>query len=300
MEKLNVVSKKLGVSKGKIKDMIKDGEISFEVVNGVYYVDIKEIKNKFTITIKTFDMKKEFISDYVIDWEYKFYYTSTLRLSKGGLYPIEINTFNVNQYVFKKFSLDEIDSLTEKLSIVSPIKHKSNFETVIKITQFYSEGVLSCGNDFIPIRDVRDYCIFEYENYIILLHWDLNNGLGVTISDVWKKDNFELIKPFTKSITLSTISKPIYSDSDLSIPSNPIMEHTIGVINYLEERNWDVNSDTKVETTTQSNNRCYPSHTNSLHTVNGYWRNQPYGSRTNPIYKRIWIDTFERGGKKVG
>jgi hypothetical protein len=36
-----------------------------------------------------------------------------------------------------------------------------------------------------------------------------------------------------------------------------------------------------------------------LHKVNGYWRNQPYGSRKNPRYEKIWVDDFARGGKKV-
>jgi hypothetical protein len=34
-----------------------------------------------------------------------------------------------------------------------------------------------------------------------------------------------------------------------------------------------------------------------LYTVNGFERNQPYGSRKNPKYKKIWIDPFQRGGK---
>lgn len=44
MEKLNVVSKRLNISKGKIKDKCKSGEITFELVNGVYYVDEDEVK----------------------------------------------------------------------------------------------------------------------------------------------------------------------------------------------------------------------------------------------------------------
>lgn len=68
MEKLNVVSKLLGVSKGKIKDMCKSGEITFEIVNGVYYVDMDEVQNllnnnstkskrKNRVTIFTVDMR---------------------------------------------------------------------------------------------------------------------------------------------------------------------------------------------------------------------------------------------------
>ena len=49
-----------------------------------------------------------------------------------------------------------------------------------------------------------------------------------------------------------------------------------------------------------SNNRFYQPHTKSPHTVNGFYRKQPYGSRSNPKYKMIWIESFGRGGKKVG
>jgi hypothetical protein len=73
MEKLNVVSKKLGVSKGKIKDMCKSGEINFEIVNGIYYVDVDEVKQKlennkktsikYSITTKTKISNTEIIDD---------------------------------------------------------------------------------------------------------------------------------------------------------------------------------------------------------------------------------------------
>ncbi len=41
------------------------------------------------------------------------------------------------------------------------------------------------------------------------------------------------------------------------------------------------------------------SHTNSTHTVKGFYRKQPYGSRKNPKYKTIWINDFDRGGSKI-
>jgi len=43
-----------------------------------------------------------------------------------------------------------------------------------------------------------------------------------------------------------------------------------------------------------TNTKFYQSHHKSPHSVNGHWRNQPYGSRDNPQYKRIWIDSFEK------
>ena len=41
------------------------------------------------------------------------------------------------------------------------------------------------------------------------------------------------------------------------------------------------------------------SHTNSKHTVKGFYRKQPYGSRNNPTYKTIWVDEFKRGKSTV-
>jgi len=57
-----------------------------------------------------------------------------------------------------------------------------------------------------------------------------------------------------------------------------------------------LSNDAPIKTSDNENKNL---HSNSLHTVNGFWRNQPYGSRSNPEYRPKWIDSFERGGKKV-
>ena len=44
-----------------------------------------------------------------------------------------------------------------------------------------------------------------------------------------------------------------------------------------------------------TNNQSYQPNHKSPHRVNGFWRNQPYASRSNPQYKRIWINSFEKG-----
>jgi len=235
MVPIKVASKELGVPKGKVKDMIKNKEVYFTLENGVYMVDISNMKNQPTITIKTFNMKEEFITDYVSNWKNKFLTNPTILVVKYlGLLPFESNTFKVNQYVLNKFTIDEIDIITEKLMICSPTKNKGNFDAVTKRTQFYSEKMYFYKDKNIPIRDVDDYCIFEFEEYIILLHWDLNNGLGITISDIWRKEDFTLLKPFTKTITLSTIFQPVYSDKDFEIATNPEAEYMKSIINHLE------------------------------------------------------------------
>ena len=56
---LKFVAKELGLSKGKIKDMIRDKKIEAELVDGHYYVDIDEIKE----VLKNPFSKKSIIDD---------------------------------------------------------------------------------------------------------------------------------------------------------------------------------------------------------------------------------------------
>lgn len=60
MEKINVISKRLGVSKGKIKDMVNNDEISFELVDGVYYVDENEIRCKLETSTNSENHNSQF------------------------------------------------------------------------------------------------------------------------------------------------------------------------------------------------------------------------------------------------
>ncbi len=55
---------------------------------------------------------------------------------------------------------------------------------------------------------------------------------------------------------------------------------------YKFGRHWNL-------TTKNSNDN--QKHKNSAHQVQGFWKNQPYGPRDNPQYKRIWINSFRRG-----
>lgn len=46
-QQVKVVAKELGVAKGAIKTLVEDEVISYEIINGQYYVDIKEVKQAF-------------------------------------------------------------------------------------------------------------------------------------------------------------------------------------------------------------------------------------------------------------
>lgn len=56
---------------------------------------------------------------------------------------------------------------------------------------------------------------------------------------------------------------------------------------YRFGKSWNISTDI--------NNK--PKGKNKEHPVGGFWKNQPYGPAGNKFYKRIWIESFIRGGR---
>ncbi|PHO09093.1 hypothetical protein CPG37_10875 [Malaciobacter canalis] len=120
---------------------------------------------------------------------------------------------------------------------------------------------------------------------------DRNYTKFINSSFIIKKSSKKLFESLLKGqFSLINKDKSIDKYFVKYIKDNTIKHYTYD--DFIEEFNPNKH--------TPSNNRYYQPHTNSPHTVNGFWRNQPYGSRSNPQYKMIWIDSFERGSKKVG
>ena len=64
---VKVASKELNIHKGKIKDMIKNKEIYSENINGVFYVDIEEIRSKIKSQNQFSDKKVIFVRENDLD-----------------------------------------------------------------------------------------------------------------------------------------------------------------------------------------------------------------------------------------
>jgi len=169
-------------------------------------------------TIKTIRTDKFFIEKYIKDWV-SLIKIANSELKKFGIMPVEFNSFFVSRIIFNDFEFEEIDKITKKLAKTFP-KEDKKFNRVINKCQFHTKKIESFSNYdilmglkkvgmFNPKKtnsfNICDYAIFEFENYIIIWHLDLYNGLGITINNIYRKEDIKFIKQFDKTINLDTI-----------------------------------------------------------------------------------------------
>lgn len=312
MEKLNVVSKKLGVSKGKIKDMCKSDDVTFTIINGIYYVDENEIKEKLkenSFKRKNTIDRRFYKSIIPSDMTYISRVSDNTDIDGRWMNEIVNNIIGYWNDVGRNHKvLEFIESLCPiqyRLLPISLLKNKSDYEDLFG-------GKLDDNSMFIWIK--------HYDNFSMK---SINLFDGSFQSHSYKKEfKIGILNPSTKRIKVFDIDTIIYNVEDeinwyeviknytidekivdyntTKILDIGILSKPIGTSYLIVTNNTNVIRWVKKETHKSSNNKSYEPNTKSQHTVKGFWRKQPYGSRSNPKYKMIWIESFERCGKKVG
>ena len=165
------------------------------------------------VIVKTIKNKELFINEYVEDWKSKILVNSTM-YNRSNL--LTINTFVINPYILESISINEIEALTEKLLKLFPVGNNREFNNFIDRCQFHSSnhsvetvsGIMmkhKYNTNYPSGLNISDYSIFEFENYIFIFHLDLNYGLGITISSIFRKEDFKLLKPFDRTIKLMEV-----------------------------------------------------------------------------------------------
>jgi len=109
---LKIAAKELGVSKGKIKDMIRGNHIGYELINGQYYVDIDEVKSKLNAQpisaqfLPLDDVMKFILEETLEDFKYSFANPNhkNIRLMKKVLKNGCISNFNELEYLSGYYS----------------------------------------------------------------------------------------------------------------------------------------------------------------------------------------------------
>jgi len=157
------------------------------------YQCVKNTEKKEKAVFKTFDTDKYYIDDYVKNWRGKIL-TNCSMFNLNNMFLI--NSFVVNGYVLNHITEEELNEITKSLLNVFPLDNSNNkdFNRITHGAQFKS----NTDNFFIS-----DYAITEYKKYIIIWHLDLNNGLNTNISSIFKKKDFELLKPLTKKLKVA-------------------------------------------------------------------------------------------------
>ena len=165
------------------------------------------------VIVKTIKNKEFFINEYIEDWKSKILVNSTM-YNRFNL--LTINTFVINPYILESISINEIEALTEKLLKLFPVGNNREFNNFINRCQFHSSnhsvetvsGIMmkhKYDTNYPSGLNISDYSIFEFEDYIFVFHLDLNNGLGITISSIFRKENFKLLKEFDRIIKFREI-----------------------------------------------------------------------------------------------
>jgi len=170
--------------------------------------------NNEELKIKFFNTNKEFINDYLEDWESDILKNCILLQYKSGQQIIKSNTFVLNPDILNYITREEIETLTLKLNTRLPPNENEKFNNLISKTQFHShEGHIIINGVMvqrkktkkkppISLLNISDYSIMEIEDYILVFHSDLNNGLGISINNIWRKDQIKLKKDFKRTIKI--------------------------------------------------------------------------------------------------
>lgn len=181
----------------------------------------------------------------------------------------------------------------------------------IKSDWLYVMGYHRC----IELYNDDDWCnqflSSQYQNFEIVIVRDVDgmeDGFYIVDRNYTKFTHSPFIRNLISQIVVKEKRKKRVSMIDGFVIRNKTYSKSIDkfFINYIKNNNIVFYTyDEFVEEFNPykikpSNRGDYKPHTKSHHTVNGFWRKQWYGSRSNPQYKMIWIESFERGGKKVG
>ena len=175
--------------------------------------------------------------------------------------------------------------------MVNYLFRKSNIPTIHWNTN--GNKTLMEKKNFFIVLDVVTKIVETHTDYENLSNKKKNYWKFMFFTDILK--DFQNINQTTQFTNIKSIS--LIDDSiDVIVFIDGFFERFMIIDNNTDK---EYKFGKLIDDNNPSNNPSFTPHTKSHHTVNGFYRNQPYGSRENPKYKRIWVDSFQRGGKKV-
>jgi len=173
--------------------------------------------------------------------------------------------FGVKHKVIEKlFRKSKVPTLHRDSSNNKTLIERENFNIIFDLlTKMYECYI---GNEYMSKKNKSMFLFNMFSHRLNTYHNEIqivdlvsfmDNSLNVLVISDYKYDNFILID--------CNDNNKNYKFDNLSITPQP------------------------------TNNITYQSQHKSPHSVNGHFRNQPYGSRDNPQYRKIWISDFDKG-----
>lgn len=189
--------------------------------------------------------------------------------------------------------------LHKRNSLISAKEAAKRFESKTKrVFEFFFQ---SSEIPFIH-RDEKGKCLMEKETFVILKEiTDIalqDHGKGFFVAK--KEKSLQKVSLFTFIIDCFNFDKENPHTQVYGLQVDELnLDSVLEVDGKFETFRLIENNSNKVyhfgkSVSHATNGTAFNQKSKKLHTVNGFWRNQPYGSRNNPSYKRIWIDEFQR------
>lgn len=275
---------------GQIKHLITQGLIDYKLENATTVVDVNSIDKLVMV-----DLKK-----------------------RENVYPIR-----------KDYKLKSEKTIDKKIVINSVIDgvENSKDQYFVGYKQFFNSlrGNYANDHDVSNVQLLVHDVIHYYHNHKAPLYYEYKEYTMASLKkkgsehekylyflpseDFLKKANkvndiFNILKHFNnatdedyKNFFNKELPKYIYENHLFYLTLDEFIKEFSPPEHYKKNKLWSLYVDqTEYEA---SNDEDISRSPMGHHKVNGFYRNQPYGSRANQKVKKIWVNEFERGGKKT-
>lgn len=214
LQNIKTVSKELGVSNDKIKQLIKNNDIYFENRNGQFFVDIDEVRELISNLVELKE-RGRFQIKYVPTEELSKLYENIMIhilkdgnlccITSGGLKSNtnEKRTLNMVDFNFFKYYLDQFENVIIKKfgTIVNPItnertskilleqdKFKDIFDKYSKMYPNNFDGNLKWRLDCTKIIGLNNVSFIELEDYLFVF-FDRREDNGFILLEIIDSDH---------------------------------------------------------------------------------------------------------------
>ena len=270
---------------GQIKHLITQELIDHKLENGTSVVDVNSIDESVMIDLK----KRENVYPKRQDYKLK----SNKTIDKKIVINSIINNMNNSTDAISAEYKRDFERICDSYGINYNNSKIQSFIHKI-ISSYYTNkknnlASIFAGGIYTMIIMGKEDNKFEYGFYF--LHTKKIFGLMHSITDT---------DEYSKQFIEDTIDEYVFEKHLFYLTLDELIKEFSPPEHYEKNKIWSLYLDpTEYVAEEASNDEDISRSPMELHKVNGYWRNQPYGSRKNPRYERIWVDDFARGGKKV-
>lgn len=296
----------LNLHTNQIRHLISQNLIDYKLENGSTLVNVNSIDPKVMNDLKKeknfyplrknykLNIDKEVVINSIIDNINNSSNKESLECKKDfenlcGSYDIKYDDLKIQSFIHKILSKYHTDKNSYKNHLFNySVRFVCDIYTIVSMEK--EDNKSEYGFYFLDTKKYVD-SVDKIRTSVTLEDFLNNTG---NIYYVKLTDNYHFRDTHIKYVG-NKISKYIYENHLFYLTLDEFIKEFSPKKYYEKNKLWSMYLD---KTEYVAEEAANDEEIKQLYTVNGFERNQPYGSRKNPQYKKIWIDPFQRGGKK--